>query len=211
MDLTSPLRSLIPSLDAAALEVLSGTESALSATQAARLAGRGSRAGLTLVLDRLARTGLVVAEPSNTGRLYRLNRRHVLASAVLAAAAARGELLIRLREGVGALSPTPVHVSVFGSFARGEGDDDSDIDLLIVTNPSVDRHAETWRTQVRALEDDVLAWTGNRLEPLVLSADELAAAAAGGERIVNELADDAMTVLGESFHHLLTGARTAAP
>lgn len=202
---------MIPSLDAAALEVLARTESATSATQTARLAGRGSRAGLTLVLDRLARTGLVLAEPSNTGRLYRLNRRHVLAPAVLAAVSARAELVHRLRDRVGALSPVPVHVSVFGSFARGEGDDDSDVDLLIVTPPSVDRHAESWRAQVRALEDDVQAWTGNRLEPLVLSVDELAAAATRGERIVRELADDAVTVLGDSIERLLSSGREVAP
>ena len=33
MDLSDPLRSLIPSLDSAALAVLAGTESALSASQ----------------------------------------------------------------------------------------------------------------------------------------------------------------------------------
>ena len=205
MDLSVPLRSLAPSLDSAALTVLAGTESALSATRVAKLAGRGSRAGIALVLERLAGTGLVSAEPSNTGAMYRLNRRHVLAPAVESAVAARGEVVSRLRAAVGALSPAPVHASLFGSFARGGGGEHSDLDLLVVTGPDLDRQAEQWRAQVRALEDDVLTWTGNTLEPLVLSTAELAAAVAAGEPIVGQLVEDALVLVGPAFDALVSG------
>ncbi|WP_217614744.1 nucleotidyltransferase domain-containing protein [Cellulomonas sp. GbtcB1] len=205
MDLSDPLRSLIPSLDSAALAVLAGTESALSASQVARLAGRGSRAGLSLVLERLSVTGLITAEPSNTGAMYRLNRSHVLAPAVESAVAARREVVSRLRAAVGALTPVPAHASLFGSFARGAGDEASDLDLLVVTPPGLDRQAESWRAQMRALEDDVLTWTGNTLEPLVLSTDELVAAAAAGEPLVEELARDALVLVGSAFDALLPG------
>ena len=73
VDLTSPLRTLAPSLESAVLEVLAGTESGLSATAIARLAPRGSRQGQYTVLTRLVDHGLVLADPSSTGALYRLN------------------------------------------------------------------------------------------------------------------------------------------
>lgn len=203
MHLTQPLRSVIPTLEGAALTVLARTESALSASQIARLTEHGSRTGLRLALDRLVGTGLVLADPSSSGRLYRLNRQHVLAPAVLAGVSARSDLLSRLTAALTALNPAPEHASVFGSLARDAADDASDVDLLLVMPDTLDVHDENWRAQVRALEDDVLAWSGNRLEPLVLTTAQLAAAADRGERIVDELASDASTLLGERFDSLL--------
>jgi DNA-binding transcriptional ArsR family regulator len=203
MHLTQPLRSLIPTLDGAALTVLARTESALSASQIARLTQHGSRTGLRLALDRLVGTGLVDADPSSSGRLYRLNRQHVLAPAVLAGASARNDLLSRLTDGLSALVPAPEHASVFGSLARDVADENSDIDLLLVMPAGLDLHDESWRAQVRALEDAVLRWTGNRLEPLVLTTSQLTAAARRGERIIDELSSDASTLVGESFESLL--------
>ncbi|GCE77975.1 nucleotidyltransferase domain-containing protein [Cellulomonas biazotea] len=204
MDLSHPLRSLIPTLDAAALEVLAGTESGLSATQVAKLAGKGSRPGLILALDRLTRAGLVHAVPSNTGHLYRLNRDHLLARAVLDAATARRELLHRLGAVIDDLIPHPVHASVYGSTARGEATEDSDVDLLIVTPTEADRYDDTWREQMRTLEDRVHAWTGNRLEVLTLSAHGVGTAHAAGEPLIRELWRDAVTVHGPDFPVLMT-------
>lgn len=78
------------------LEVLARTESGLSATQIARLAGRGSRAGQRDVCNRLVEHGLVLADPANRGYLYRLNRSHVLADPLLAVARSRSTILDRL-------------------------------------------------------------------------------------------------------------------
>ena len=135
VDLTSPLRSIAPGLDSAVLHVLAGTESGLSASQIARLASRGTRVGQLPVLNRLVEHGLVIAEPANRGFLYRLNREHVLAEPVLMAVRARVTILQRLTQAVATLRPEPVHVSVFGSFARGEAGPDSDLDLLIDVGP----------------------------------------------------------------------------
>ena len=117
VDLSSPLRSISPGLDSAVLKVLARTESGLSASQIARLSSRGTRAGQHPVLNRLVEHGLVSAEVANTGFLYRLNREHVLTSAVLAAVAARQTILTRLTAAVLQMRPEPVHVCVFGSFA----------------------------------------------------------------------------------------------
>ena len=204
MDLSSPLQSLVPTLDSAVLEVLAGTESGLSATQIARLAVRGSRQGQALVLDRLVEHGLVIADPANRGYLYRLNRDHVLADAVLIACRARRTVLDRLTEAVKALDPEPVHVSMFGSFARREAGPDSDIDLLVVLSapPASDTG---WSDQLQSLADRVLSWTGNRLECLTFTVDELHAAAARGEPIVESLRDNAVTLSGAQIDTVLGG------
>lgn len=201
MDLSSPLRSLAPTLDSAVLEVLAGTESGLSLAAITRLAHRGSRQGLALTLDHLVEHGLVAAEPANRGYLYRLNREHVLADAVLSAARARLTVLARLGEAAAALDPTPVHVSVFGSFARREAGPVSDIDLLIVTaDPDPD---DRWHSQLRDLGEQVLAWTGNRLEYLSFTTSDLAAVVAAGEPIVRSWTADSVTVLGDPIESLL--------
>lgn len=206
MDMSSPLRSLVPSLDSAVLEVLSASESGFGPTQVARLAGRGSRAGVQLVLDRLAEHGLVLAEPTNRGYMYRLNRDHLLTPAVLAALAVRRELLSRLTAAVRALVPRPVHASVFGSFARGDGDQDSDIDLFLLTEADVTSDP-SWEHQMRQLEDLVHSWTGNRLELLTLDRVGLAEAARKGEPIVDALRHDGVVLLGPDIPSLTSQPR----
>lgn len=208
MDLTSPLRSLTPSLESAVLEVLARTESGLNAVQIAKLSRRGTRTGQRPVLDRLVDHGLVLAHPANTGFLYQLNRDHVLASAVLAAVSAREEILARLSAACAALDPLPVHASVFGSFARREADQDSDIDLLLVVGDDVDVHDGGWADQLERLEDLVVSWTGNRLETLVFTVSRLSEVVTAQEPIVRAWATDAVTVLGEDPDHVLAGARS---
>lgn len=206
VDFSSPLRSIAPGLDSAVLQVLAGTHSGLSASQIARLAPRGSRTGLLPVLDRLVVHGLVVAEPANLGHLYRLNREHVLASAVLAAVAARGAVLERLKNAVEELGPGLVHASVFGSFARADGGADSDIDLLLVTENDED---DAWIEQRQQLARSVLAWTGNRLETLHLPSERLAGAVRAEEPIIASLLADAVTLYGPSVDGLVQAASVA--
>lgn len=80
MDLSSPLSSLIPSMDAAALEVLVRTQTGLRVSKIRQLSRRGSRQGIANALERLVEHGLVDAEPTNFGFTYRLNRNHILAT-----------------------------------------------------------------------------------------------------------------------------------
>lgn len=202
MDLADPLRSLIPSLDAAVLEVLAGTESALTGPEISRLARRGSRQGHAVVLSRLVSDGLVRAEPAGRSTLYRLNRRHVLASSVVTAAAARRTIIERLHDSLLGSDPNPVHASVFGSFARGDAGPGSDIDLLVVRADGASAAAR-WSDRLLELEADVVDWTGNRLEYILLSSTDLVRAARRGEPVVDAVVADAITVIGPDLGALL--------
>jgi len=205
VDLSYPLRSIAPSLDSAVLGVLAGTESALSAMQIARLAAKGTRGGQRHVLDRLVEHGLVMATPANRGFLYRLNREHVLAPAILSAANARSEVLQRLIAAVAALDPRPVHVSVYGSFARGEAGPSSDIDMLIILE-SGSAADDQWAAQVQSLSERVLTWTGNRLEPFVVVRADLQGYVQRKEPIIGSWVNDSHTLLGGPIHALIAQA-----
>lgn len=203
MDLASPLRSLIPSMESAVLEVLAGTESGLGTTQIARLARRGTRPGHQKALDRLAEHGLVLAEPSNNGFVYRLNREHVLVPALTTAMNARQVVIKRLADAIRQLEPTPTHASLFGSFARHEGTPHSDIDLLVVVPAERERHSPDWQRQIQRLEDEVYSWTGNRLEVLAFSLSTLADAVRAGEPIIESLRDESAPLIGVRFATLV--------
>lgn len=207
MDLGAPLRSLIPSLDSAVLEVLARTESALSATQIARLASRGSRSGQLVVLNRLVEHGLVHASPTGRGYMYRLNRGHLLAPALLDAMEVRSVLFGRLSEAVGQMRPEPVSAFVFGSIARGDAGPGSDVDLAIIA--PTDDAIDAWDAPLHDLADLVLEWTGNRLEPLAVTATKVDQLVKAGEAIVSEWANDAVHIHGTPLVELLhrTGRR----
>lgn len=207
MDVSSPLRALIPSLDSAVLEVLAGTESSLSLAHLAKLARHGSRAGLALALERLVGQGLVTAVPANRGSMYVLNRQHVLAEAVASAASARLTILARLKERVEQMSPVPDHVSVFGSFARRDADVDSDIDVLFVLPGEAD---DLWFEQVGDLSDAMYAWTGNRMEYVVLSREGFAGVVQRGEPIVDSWLSDSVSVCGPGVEALVHDAMRMA-
>lgn len=199
MDLSTPLRSLAPSLESAVLTVLAGTEASLSASAIARLAQHGTRNGQAPVLARLVEHGVVATSPGTTGPLYRLNREHLLAPAVLLAVGSRQVLLDRLRTALGELEPTLVHASLFGSFARHEGDPSSDIDLLLVTT---DDRPGDWHDRIVELADHVRAWTGNPLETVVLTREHLARTA-GSEPVVDAWLAEGVTVHGPELADLL--------
>ena len=204
MDLSSPLRSLIPSLDSAVLEVLAGTESSLSQARITDLAKRGSRQGIAAVLERLVEHGLVLSQPANQGLLYRLNREHVLAHSVVSASDARSEIIRRLREAVTRLSPAPVATELFGSFARRQAGIDSDVDMLIVVADDTDVHNAEWSDQIESLVKVATLWTGNRLEPLVLTETAITAAVAADEPLIDSLRGEAVPLTGdESLRQLL--------
>lgn len=209
MDLTLPLRTLVPSLDASVFSVLVNVEAGMSLAQIARLAPRGSRNGLMAVLNRHVRDGLVISEPSNTGSLYRLNRSHVLFPALIPAAAARREIVVRLTDAISAMDPPPVHSSIFGSFARGGGGVDSDIDVLIVTDNTVDITADDWLDQMRGLADDVRAWTGNPLGAVVMTRQKFRDVVAGEEAIVESWQRDSIGLVGASLGSLMRDAASS--
>ena len=86
-------------------------------------------------LGRLVEQGIVQATQMGRNRVHELNREHLAAPVAGLLAGLRLELWNRLRKTLGTWNPKPVYGCVFGSAARGDGDAESDIDLLLVHPP----------------------------------------------------------------------------
>jgi predicted nucleotidyltransferase len=97
----------------------------------------------------------------------------------------------------------PVHASLFGSAARGDGDTSSDIDLFVVRPGEVRAENSRWRDQLDALEQEILRRTGNRAAVAETSEDEIERLVADDCRIVAELRADAVVLAGLAITALL--------
>jgi predicted transcriptional regulator len=202
MDVSKPFAAISPGVDADVLVVLAGSTKPRSGRELARRAGR-SNTGVQHVLDRLVEHGLVNREEVGRTFLYELNRDHLLAPTVEQMAGARAELVRRLRDAIDGWEVPPVHASLFGSAARGDGDASSDIDLLIVRPADVDPDDVRWRGQVDGLADLVRRWTGNNAGIAEVSEGELPRLRKDRPPVVEEVSEDAVDLAGEATRKLL--------
>lgn len=205
MNVAKPFAALSDSVDADVLVALAGSTLPRSGREVARRAGR-SNTGVQHVLDRLVEHGLVDRMEVGRTYLYTLNWDHLLASAVEQMAEAQSELIIRLREVIGAWEVPALHASLFGSAARGDGDVDSDIDLFIVRSEQTDAVDFVWRQQVDELADAVKSWTGNNAGITELSEHELSRLRIEQPLLVEDLRRDAVDLVGASTRALLRQA-----
>lgn len=194
MDVGRPYTAVSPSLDGDVLVALSRTTRPLTGRRVAELVSRGSPDGVRKALDRLVDQGIVLREPAGRALMHTLNREHLAAPAVEALAVMRRDLLSRLRGAVSSWSPPPVHASLFGSAARGDGDADSDIDIFLVRSNGIDEDDRRWREQHERLATDVLTWTGNHAALVEASEDQLTEMIRSSAPILNALRRDGITL-----------------
>jgi predicted nucleotidyltransferase len=196
MDVARPYSSVVPSLDGDVLVTLAGTTRPLTGRQIAELSRRGSRSAVSAVLDRLVEQGLVLRQQAGRAHLHTLNRDHLAAHVVEQLASLRAELARRLQTSLAAWDPAPLHVSMFGSAARGDGDTASDIDLFIVRSAQVSDEDERWVAQVDDLSRAVHAWTGNHAGIIEVPAQELSRLFRDRPPVFENLCTDAIHLLG---------------
>jgi predicted nucleotidyltransferase len=203
MDVAKPYSALVPTLDGTVLTVLAGTRRPLTGREVARLAGRRGHSGVLIVLNRLTEHGLVDRVEAGRALLYTLNREHLVAPAVELLAGIRAELRRRIVQTLEEWETAPLHVSMFGSAARGDGDTGSDIDLFTVRPESVSADAEQWRTQLDDLATDIRRLTGNHASIADVGKDELRELQRAKRPILGELRKDAVTLFGPTVDDLL--------
>jgi predicted nucleotidyltransferase len=207
MDLSQPYAVICPTLEGPVLDVLAHTTRPLTGREIARLARRGSERGVRLVLHRLVAHGLVTAQEAGSASLFVLNREHVAAGIVEGLVRLRAELIERIRREVEGWSSQPVHVSVFGSAARGDGHTESDIDLLIVRPEDVAEDDPQWREQLHRLTERVERWSGNHASLHEISPKGLKAVLRRGEPVIASLRDASIVVAGPEFADLIAHRR----
>ncbi|HEX5853465.1 MAG TPA: nucleotidyltransferase domain-containing protein [Solirubrobacteraceae bacterium] len=203
MDVSKPYTAICPALDSEVLAVLAGTTRPLTGREVARLTGRTSHRGVAEVLARLVEHGLVERQEAGRALLFTLNREHLAAPAVEILAGMRAELLRRVRDLVGAWKTVAVHVSIFGSAARGEGNTQSDIDLFVVRSDAVSDDDSRWCKQLDDLAENIERWTGNRASIAEAAEGEIERLLEEDRPIVAELRSDAIGIDGASIATLL--------
>ena len=158
MKLQNPFAAICSDADAAVLLALGRAPVELTAQQIHRLVAGPSLSSVRRSLERLAGSGVVLERVLGQARGYSLNQQHLLAGPIREIAQATEELYSRIAQ---SLDDWPVSVAgcvLFGSAARGEMGDSSDIDLLIlVDSESAAVQAENGAYE---LSRQVESWTG---------------------------------------------------
>lgn len=204
MDLGRPAAVALPPGTEAVIRALAGTVAPLGVRELARVAGVSANRA-SQVLSHLIEHGLVRVEEHGAGRLCRLNRAHLAVEPLLGLVELRGRLLGFLRDEVGSWDRRALHVSLFGSAARGDGHTGSDLDLLVV-RPDRKKDEEVWERQLYDSGERIMAATGNRAAWFVTTPADLARAVAANEPIVAEWRRDAAHLAGRRLDQLLRGA-----
>ncbi len=186
MDTGSPISSVIPSLDGAVLGALAGTNAPLNLSSAHKLAGRGSLSGVRRVLVRLVAHGIVLDVPGG----YVLNRDHVAAPAVESLAQLWGEALDRIRRHVAQWPDAPRLVGIYGSAARRDGDEESDVDLIVVSDAT---DASDYAAELAA---QVERWTGNATHVVTVGSKDLRRMRRAREAILADWERDLVVIVG---------------
>lgn len=187
MDVSMPITTVVPSLDGPVLAALAATGAPMGLADVHARAGRGSKSGIRSVLLRMVDEGLVLEVPGG----YVLNRDHIAVPAVELLASLHGELARRIRSAIEGWSKPPTLVGMFGSAARRDGDANSDIDVLVVSDaPDLDERVDELAAQIHL-------WTGNRAQVIGRTPNEITRLRRAEEPILAEWTRDLVVIAGE--------------
>jgi predicted nucleotidyltransferase len=189
--LQNPLTAISPSLDMGALYVLARADADFTAPGICSLLPEpSSLAGVRKALARLVDQGIVVEKVAGRTHIFRLNRHHLLAKAVEEMASAKDHLIERIRTEIELWEFAPIVVTIYGSAARNDMRNDSDIDLFIALPNDVNElQAET---RIATLAGEISAWTGNDTRPFVFLESEVAPSS-----IFESIIDEGDTLFGD--------------
>ena len=154
------------------LGVLARTDTELSMRAVARLAGVSAQQS-SVVLGHLIDLGIVERREAPPVALVRLSNDNLTAQMVSALAEVRQRVLARLGELAVSITPAPVSLIVFGSFARGRAGAASDLDVLAVRPTSVASDDDGWTDSLGAWSDRARRTVGNPVNLVEIGSDEV--------------------------------------
>jgi hypothetical protein len=195
VDFVRPVQGVIPGAQGRILAVLAETTAELNLRTIARLSGV-SLAQSSRVMPVLVELGVVERREAPPSALFRFVPDNVASRAIAALARTRQTVLDELGVGAGRLDPAPVSVVVFGSFARGEADSQSDIDVLVVRPRSVAEDDGAWRRGLDAWRLRAARLSGNRVELLEVSEQDAARSMRARKPLWTDIQRDGVVVFG---------------
>lgn len=198
MDFVHPVQTVIPGVQGRILAVLAETTGELNLRTIASIADV-SEAQVSRVLPGLVGVGLVERREAPPSALFRLVRDHIVAGPILALSRTRDRMIQQMRQIAESLPVPPASVIIFGSFARGEADAESDIDTLMIRPSGIGESDEAWSASVQEWIDSVGEVSGNRVEVLEADEDEVPARLDPGGSVWQEIERDGLMIHGSSL------------
>jgi hypothetical protein len=172
VDFHRSVEAVIPDAQGRLLGVLTRTSAELTLTSLADLSGV-SLAHVARIVPRLVELGLVERREVPPAVLVRLVPEHLAARALLALTDIRDALLQELRESARTLDLVPTNVTLFGSFARGDDDVASDIDVVVVRPDGITEDDPAWNDSMLRWETHARRISGNTVNRIEVSEDEI--------------------------------------
>jgi hypothetical protein len=213
MSLSKPIVDISPSLHGDVLSVLVDYVHGppMSGRQVARkIPKRGSQEGVRRVLQALVEAGVVRRNDHPPTALYSLNEEHLAVPHLVALHRLRDELFTRMRALIATWAIQPVSAVVFGSVARGEAHERSDVDLLLVRDSDVDYADGDWPRQFGELCDRTLAWSGRPVSVIDYTTDDWRGSLEIADPLLDDIHRDGVTLAGLTPRELSSRMRTEA-
>jgi len=205
VDFRRPVQALVPGAQGRILAVLAETTGELSLRTTARLAGV-SPAQASRVLPQLVRLGIVERRDAPPTALFRFVQDNVASQFVHALSRSRDRVLAELGRRTETLPVRPLSVIIFGSLARGDADEDSDIDAVFVRSGAPED--VNWASSV----DDWLQFahrlTGNRVEVIEVDEADIGRLLRSRKPLWNDILREGEVVFGAGLDEL-KGMRSA--
>ena len=200
MNLAEPSDVAMSRATAAVLRVVIDAEASFSIRQISRVANIAFPQALRIVNHESAR-GLILIEQAGRSKMCRFNREHLAAGAVVELIRLRDRIIQVIEDEILTWITKPIHSSLFGSAARGEGGPDSDLDVLIIRPDEVPQNE--WEEQKYLSGLRLKTKTGNTVSWFDISITELKTASKGAEPIFAEWKRDGIPLSGSLLSDLL--------
>lgn len=197
MDVVEPAGGVIGRVSIGVLRALASRSTPMTAAQVVRQAEHGTPAGVRRALERLADEGVVGVEHLGDLATYFLNFDHILYPTFEGLLDVHKVLPRRLRAHFRDWDPGPAFAALFGSVARADGGQDSDVDILLVQPPMGTASRRRWNEQVHRLRRAVLDWTGNQADVTDLRMSELRRLSAAASPLIKDAREHLVVLAGD--------------
>ncbi len=158
-----------------------------------------SSAEAAVVVERLEKLGIVNIQPVGRSHQVMLNEKSYILNKIMrqiikAEEKTLDELLSILRKCLN--SNSIISSYLFGSISKGEEKEDSDIDLLVISN-----NFDAASASIANAQDEISSTFGNRVSPMILSERELKAKK--NDRLIRSIMDGNTIIKGRDLKELI--------
>jgi predicted nucleotidyltransferase len=134
------IEAVVPGAQGRVLGALVRVDGPRTISEIARLADV-SRDRATSIVAELERLGLIERRPAGRAHLVSLVDEHPVTQSLREIDRARERSISQLRDAAGRIEPAPRYMALYGSWARGEATDQSDLDVAVIADDDTDDDA----------------------------------------------------------------------